>query len=404
MLSIFFGSGSPRGARAGGSLWAAALLALALGAPLPAAAADLEHKVSKGQTLGRIAKRYRTTVDALREVNGLKPGQQIRPGLVLIIPEKGKEAEAAKKAAALRKDKEKDPDRRRSGGSGDEPQASGKDKGKRGDKDRQGDAGRKGDARGDAGRKGDADRRDRESGFARKPKKPGFVRMVRGGELLEMQLLTRDGRLVPKALPKLSRLLRSPAGAIPIDPRLATLVGMVSNHFGGRTIRVVSGYRPYSPTQYTPHSNHNVGRAMDFMVEGVPNTIVRDFCRNFRNTGVGYYPNSTFVHLDVRAAKVYWVDYSRPGEPPRYDRAGGHVAADEAARDVTLPTEGSTPADEDGSKTTQPSDPQGVDSTGGITSDPDPGSDVRGEKGSNRPPPPAAPAPVPHGTPAQQRE
>ena len=80
-------------------------------------------------------------------------------------------------------------------------------------------------------------------------------------------------------------------------------MAQVSDHFGGRPLHVVSGFRPYSPVQYTPHSNHNAGRAMDFSVEGVPNTAVRDFCRTFRNAGVGYYPNSTFVHLDVRTGK-----------------------------------------------------------------------------------------------------
>ena len=85
---------------------------------------------------------------------------------------------------------------------------------------------------------------------------------------------------------------------------------------------MVSGYRAYTPTQYTPHSNHNFGRALDFRVQGVRNEELRDFCRTLRNTGCGYYPNSTFVHIDVRDAKAYWVDLSRPGEPPRYEKAG----------------------------------------------------------------------------------
>jgi len=34
--------------------------------------------------------------------------------------------------------------------------------------------------------------------------------------------------------------------------------------------------------------------------------------------GVGYYPRGSFVHVDVRSKAVYWVDWSRPGEPPLY--------------------------------------------------------------------------------------
>ena len=73
---------------------------------------------------------------------------------------------------------------------------------------------------------------------------------------------------------------------------------------------------------------------MDFSIEGVPSTTVRDFCRTFRDAGVGFYPNSTFVHLDVRTGKSYWIDYSRAGEAPRYDSPSSQGVADEAARDV----------------------------------------------------------------------
>jgi hypothetical protein len=38
--------------------------------------------------------------------------------------------------------------------------------------------------------------------------------------------------------------------------------------------------------------------------------------------GVGYYPNSSFVHLDIRkGAKAFWIDYSGPGEAPLYSQA-----------------------------------------------------------------------------------
>ena len=32
--------------------------------------------------------------------------------------------------------------------------------------------------------------------------------------------------------------------------------------------------------------------------------------------GVGYYPNSSFVHLDVRNHFSYWVDYAGPVNAP----------------------------------------------------------------------------------------
>jgi len=97
----------------------------------------------------------------------------------------------------------------------------------------------------------------------------------------------------------------------------------VSNHFGGRPIEVISGFRPPRKEQYTARSKHNIGRAVDFRIRGVPNSAIRDFCRTLPNVGVGYYPNSTFVHLDIRDYSAYWVDFSGPGEPPRYATPSG---------------------------------------------------------------------------------
>jgi uncharacterized protein YcbK (DUF882 family) len=315
---------------------------------------EIIHVVSKGQTLGRIAKRYRTSVEAIREVNNIRRGQPIHPGLSLVIPEKGKEADAARRAEKLRKGEDGDAPGR---GGARSSAASTSAKGKQ-------------DPSG-KGKKG-AKKDDEAKGYAHAPKRPGFVRMVRGSEKLETQILTRHGRLVPASLAGLGRILRfyPTSEKVSVDARLATLIGMVSDHFGGRTIHVVSGYRPYTPAQYTRHSNHNVGRAMDFSVEGVPNSVLRDFCRNFRNAGVGYYPNSSFVHLDARSGKVFWIDYSRPGEAPRYDSPNASANADEAAKDVEphpgavdgIPT---SPDTESGSNGTQEGGSEPLDKKSG---------------------------------------
>ena len=61
---------------------------------------------------------------------------------------------------------------------------------------------------------------------------------------------------------------------------------------------------------------------MDFRVQGVSNRAVRDYCRTFVATGCGYYPRSVFVHMDTRDESAQWVDWSRPGERPRYGSEG----------------------------------------------------------------------------------
>jgi uncharacterized protein YcbK (DUF882 family) len=307
---------------------AALLLALA---PSYADAAEVTHVVARGQTLGAIARKYHVPVAALREANGLKSWQQIHPGLSLTIPgaagpgdAKGK---ADPKSKADPKDKadakgKRDP-RGKAAGTPVEPQEK---------------PGKGAKSRKDEGQ-------EKAEALTHTPKRPGFVRMMRGTDKLDVQLLTRRGKLMPAALVGLGRVLRYyPTNEkIAIDPRLATLIGLVSDHFGGRTLHVTSGFRPYSPVQYAPKSNHNLGRAMDFNVDGVPNTVLRDFCRTFRNAGVGYYPNGTFVHLDVRATKTTWIDYSRSGEAPRYEGGGAAPAGDDGSGEVE-PHGGAEPA------------------------------------------------------------
>ncbi len=158
------------------------------------------------------------------------------------------------------------------------------------------------------------------------------IRAVRLDEEFTIRVKDKHGKIPATALKAFERLMRQGGATHPPDPRLVAVIGVVSNHFG-KPLEVVSGFRAYTPTQYTPHSNHNFGRALDFRVQGVRNEELRDFCRSLRNTGCGYYPNSTFVHVDVRDTSAYWVDLARPGEPPRYERPA--LAADEGTSDVT---------------------------------------------------------------------
>lgn len=101
-----------------------------------------------------------------------------------------------------------------------------------------------------------------------------------------------------------------------LDEGLLTRLQKVVDHFGKKRIFIVSGYRPKSTKSY-----HQKAKALDFRVEGVTNEALVAFCRTLKDTGCGYYPNSTFVHMDVRPPKtghVYWIDASGPGEAPRY--------------------------------------------------------------------------------------
>jgi Bacterial protein of unknown function (DUF882) len=167
------------------------------------------------------------------------------------------------------------------------------------------------------------------------------VEMSRGSEVDTFELTKCDGSIAPLAVEHLSVLVRpgnaerpaSPLAELAkkkgadlargikrIDPGLVTRLAAVAEHFAKAAspvkLSVVSGYRPASVG-----SLHQSGRAMDFRVEGVKNEEVVAFCKTLGDTGCGYYPNSSFVHVDVRdpgAGHVSWIDASGPGETPRY--------------------------------------------------------------------------------------
>jgi uncharacterized protein YcbK (DUF882 family) len=278
---------------------AAVALAAALTLSTAAAArADVTHVVQRGHTIEAIAHRYHVTAKAILDANHLKDAKHLKPGQTLIIPgvdgpkkrgEKAEKAERAERGEKAEKPSERGATRASTAALEVPPEPRGR---------------------------GDGD----------------TVHAVRLGEEFRIRVKDAHGHIPPSAMKAFERMMRQGNGAHAVDPRLVALVGIVSSHFGGKPIEVVSGYRAYTPTQYTAHSNHNLGKALDFRIRGVNNEALRDFCRTLRSAGCGYYPNSTFVHLDVRDTKAFWTDWSHPGEPPKYDKPG--VAADEGTSDV----------------------------------------------------------------------
>jgi hypothetical protein len=101
-----------------------------------------------------------------------------------------------------------------------------------------------------------------------------------------------------------------------VDSGLVLRLQAVADRFPGKTITLVSGYRPASKG-----SLHASAQAFDIRVDGVTNETLVAFCKTMKDTGCGYYPNSFFVHVDVRptgSGHVYWIDVSGPGEKPVY--------------------------------------------------------------------------------------
>jgi hypothetical protein len=128
-----------------------------------------------------------------------------------------------------------------------------------------------------------------------------------------------------------------------IDKGLLVRLDAIARHFQGRPLSLVSGYRPQSRG-----SLHRSGHALDVRVAGVSNEQLVEFCKTLPDTGCGYYPNSSFVHVDVRPPRtghVEWIDTSGPGEAPHYVHQW--PPPPEQADKAVLPPDGETHDDDD---------------------------------------------------------
>ncbi len=144
---------------------------------------------------------------------------------------------------------------------------------------------------------------------------------VNGKETLLLRLRDDRGRPLRGVQKRFDHFLRCHHTNVqhPMNPRLVRLMYQVGRHYPGRRVEVVSGYRHPSVAK-NPRSPHMQGLACDFRIAGVRNQELRDYLRKgFDKVGVGYYPNSSFVHLDVRKDhSAFWIDYSGPGERANY--------------------------------------------------------------------------------------
>src|SRR6185503_4035100 len=88
-----------------------------------------------------------------------------------------------------------------------------------------------------------------------------------------------------------------------------------------RAVYLYSGYRPGARVYdgaASHRSRHAEGRALDLSVAGVAKEDIFAVCHELPDVACGYYPNTKFVHVDVRprgSGGGTWVDASGPGEP-----------------------------------------------------------------------------------------
>jgi uncharacterized protein YcbK (DUF882 family) len=119
-----------------------------------------------------------------------------------------------------------------------------------------------------------------------------------------------EGRYVPDALAAVNKVLRDfrTGDQHSMDPGLLDLLDTLHVKVESRSpFQVISGYRsPRTNAMLHEHSDgvaskslHMQGMAMDIRLDGVALDHLHKAALDVGRGGVGYYPTSNFVHVDV---------------------------------------------------------------------------------------------------------
>jgi uncharacterized protein YcbK (DUF882 family) len=125
-----------------------------------------------------------------------------------------------------------------------------------------------------------------------------------------------QGEYVPESLTEINHVLRDFRNnqVAAIDTRLLDLLDRVKAELGtSKPFQVISGYRSPATNHLlserssgvAKHSLHMEGKAIDIRIPGIQLADVRQTGLKLQGGGVGYYPTSDFVHLDVGRVRTW---------------------------------------------------------------------------------------------------
>ncbi len=134
-----------------------------------------------------------------------------------------------------------------------------------------------------------------------------------------IDIVYREGdTYIPSALNKLDYFLRDHLNndTYDMDPHVFDLLHALTVKLGkpDAVIDIICGYRSPSTNAYlrshsdgvAQHSLHMKGEAIDIRIPGVPLSKLRQAALSLHDGGVGFYPGSDFVHVDVGRVRQ-WV-------------------------------------------------------------------------------------------------
>lgn len=124
------------------------------------------------------------------------------------------------------------------------------------------------------------------------------------------------GRYVPQALAAAMRVLRDWRNGEEhvMDPRLFDALHSIQGKLGtAKPFQIISGYRSPKTNAMlhakskgvASNSQHTQGKAVDVRIEGVELRNLQKAALSLQAGGVGYYPVSDFVHVDVASVRQW---------------------------------------------------------------------------------------------------
>ena len=142
-----------------------------------------------------------------------------------------------------------------------------------------------------------------------------FIHNLHTGETLNA-VYWENGKYIPDALAEAMRVMRDwrDGREHAMDPRLFDLLHSVHAKLEvERPFQLISGYRSPATNaalhaesgQVAAHSQHLIGRASDIRIEGVQLANLHRAALSLRAGGVGFYPESDFVHVDVGPVRTW---------------------------------------------------------------------------------------------------
>lgn len=119
-----------------------------------------------------------------------------------------------------------------------------------------------------------------------------------------------QGSYIPESLGEINHILRDfrTNEVLNIDTRLLDLLFALRNELDtNQPFHIISGYRSAQTNAFlrahtsgvAQNSLHVVGEAIDIRTPGRALPVLRNAALSLKSGGVGYYPKSNFVHVDV---------------------------------------------------------------------------------------------------------